>query len=276
MRKIIGPDVSFYQDSPGTPQGINFVRLNQAADFVIIRAGQHLGADSDFIVNWRDAKAAGLPRGSYWFYDSRADPRQQADLWFNLLNGDLGELPLFADLEEAYNGPYAGWTYWKQFLDRIKSLVGNKEVGIYTAFYYWQSNAPNPTTQPQELEYFHRYPLWIANYGVSEPMVPRPWSANEWLFWQYTASGDGLYYGVESLEIDLNYFNGDAQAFANRFNVPLPTDPIPPEDPRGNRYRVNAGTLYVREGPGTEYQSIGFLVRNDIVEALDTNPMGSW
>ena len=276
MRRIIGPDVSFYQDSPGTPQGINFVRMNQASDFVIIRAGQHLGADSDFEVNWREAKAAGLPRGSYWFYDSRADPRQQAELWFNLLDGDLGELPLFADIEETYNGPFAGWANWRQFLDRIKALVGRKEVGIYTAFYYWQNNAPNPTTQPAELEYFHRYPLWIANYGVSEPMVPRPWGANEWLFWQYTASGDGLYYGVESLEIDLNYFNGDAQAFADRFNVPLPTDPIPPEDPRGQRYRVNAGTLYVREGPGTEYPSIGYLVRNDVVEALDTNPMGTW
>jgi GH25 family lysozyme M1 (1,4-beta-N-acetylmuramidase)/uncharacterized protein YraI len=276
MRRIIGPDVSFYQDSPATPQGINFVRMNQASDFVIIRAGQHLGADSDFRVNWRDAKAAGLPRGSYWFYDSRADPRQQADLWFSLLDGDLGELPLFADLEESYNGPYTGWAYWKQFLDRIKSLVGRKEVGIYTAFYYWQSNAPNPTTQPQELEYFHRYPLWIANYGVSEPMVPKPWSANEWLFWQYTASGDGLYYGVESLEIDLNYFNGDAQAFADRFNVPVPTDPTPPEDPRGNQYRVNAGSLYVREGPGTTFPSIGYLVRNDVVEALDTNPLGTW
>jgi GH25 family lysozyme M1 (1,4-beta-N-acetylmuramidase)/uncharacterized protein YgiM (DUF1202 family) len=276
MRKIIGPDVSFYQDSPTTPQGINFVRLNQAADFVIIRAGQHLGADSDFKVNWRNAKDVQLPRGSYWFYDSRADPKQQAELWFSLLDGDLGELPLFADLEEAYNGSYAGWNNWKIFLDRIKALVGSKEVGIYTAYYYWRENAPDPVTQANELEYFHRYPLWIANYNVAQPMVPKPWSADEWIFWQYTASGDGLYYGVESLEIDLNYFNGDAQAFANRFNVPVPTDPIPPEDPRGEQYRVNVGSLYVREGPGTTYPHIGFLVRNDIVEAIDTNPTGNW
>src|SRR4026207_1701600 len=141
MRKIIGPDVSFYQDSPTTPQGINFTRLNEAADFVIIRAGQHLGADSDFKTNWRDAKAANLPRGSYWFYDSRADPKKQAELWVSLLDGDMGELPLFADLEEAYNGPFTGWKYWKDFLDRLKSLVGQKEIGIYTAFYYWQQNA---------------------------------------------------------------------------------------------------------------------------------------
>ncbi|HJS19862.1 MAG TPA: SH3 domain-containing protein [Anaerolineales bacterium] len=276
MRKIIGPDVSFYQDDNSTPQGINFVRMNQLTDFVIIRAGQHLGADPDFRENWRRAKEAGLPRGSYWFYDSRADPRQQANLWFDLLAGDFGELPLFADLEESYGGPFTGWPHWKTFLERIKALVGSKEVGIYTAFYYWRDNAPNPNTQPSELEYFHRYSLWIANYGTDQPMVPRPWSPNEWLFWQFTASGDGLHYGVESFEIDLNYFNGDAQAFAQRFNVPVPEDPIPPEDPVGNRYRVSAGSLYVRQGPGTSFPSIGFLVRNDIVEVLAANPDGAW
>jgi lysozyme len=275
-RKIIGPDVSFYQDSPSTPQGIDFVRMNQAADFVIVRAGQNVWTDSDFKVNWQQSKQAGLPRGSYWFYDSRAAPNQQADLWVSLLGSDLGELPMFADLEETYNGPYAGWTHWKTFLERIKSQVGNKEIGIYTAYYYWQSNAPNSSTQPAELEYFHRYPLWIANYGTSQPLVPKPWVADEWLFWQYTDAGDGIYYGVESLEIDLNYFNGTAQEFANRFHVPLPQDPVPPPDPSGNRYRVTAGSLYVRSGPGTTYPSVGYLVQNDIVEALASNADGSW
>jgi GH25 family lysozyme M1 (1,4-beta-N-acetylmuramidase)/uncharacterized protein YraI len=272
-RKIIGPDVSFYQDAPNTPQGIDFVRMNEAADFVIIRAGQNLWADSDFKDNWLRSKQAGLPRGSYWFYDSRADPKQQADLWVSLLGSDRGELPMFADLEETYKGPFAGWTYWKTFLERIKTLVGNKEVGIYTAYYYWQNNAP---TQPADLEYFHQYPLWIANYGVSQPLIPKPWIADEWLFWQYTSSGDGLYYGVESLEIDLSYFNGTAQQFADRFHVPLPQDPVPPPDPSGNRYRVTAGSLYVRSGPGTTYPSVGYLVQNDIVEALASNADGSW
>jgi GH25 family lysozyme M1 (1,4-beta-N-acetylmuramidase)/uncharacterized protein YraI len=272
-RQIIGPDVSFYQDDPGTPQEINFERMNLTTDFVIIRAGQNLWADSDFKNNWRRAKEVGLPRGSYWFYDSRAEPRQQAELWVNLLSGDMGELPLFLDLEEAYRGSYSGWSHWKTCLERLRALVGSKEIGIYTAFHYWNSNAP--LSQPNELEYFHRYPLWIANYGVAQPLVPRPWTTNEWLFWQFTASGDGPFYGVESLEIDLNFFNGDAQAFAQRFKVPVPTDPIPP-DPAGNQYRVNAGTLNVREGPGTNFRAIGFLRRNEIVEALEANADGSW
>lgn len=272
-RQIIGPDVSFYQDDPGTTGEINFEQMDKSADFVIIRAGQNLWADSDFKNNWRRAKEAGLPRGSYWFYDSRADPKQQADLWVNLLGGDLGELPLFLDLEEAYKGTYAGWQHWKTCLERLKALVGSKEIGIYTAYYYWNNNAP--LSQAAELEYFHRYPLWIANYGVSQPLIPRPWTTNEWLFWQFTASGDGPSYGAESQEIDLNYFNGDAQSFAARFNVPVPQDPTPP-DPAGTRYRVNAGTLNVREGPGTSYKAIGTFQRNDTVELIESNPDGSW
>ena len=275
MHRITGPDVSFYQDDPGTPRGIDFARMNQVADFVIVRAGQNQWIDTDFETNWRGARQVGLPRGSYWFYDSRADPRRQAELWVDTLNNDLGELPLFADLEEAYGGPFTGWQHWRTFLERLRALVGQKEIGIYTAFFYWRENAPNPTTQPNELEYFHRYPLWIANYGTSQPLVPQPWNTNEWLFWQFTAMGDGLAYGVESLDIDLNYFNGDGQAFARRFSVPVPPEP-PSPDPAGKKYVVTANSLYVREGPGTNYPAIGFLIRNEIVDGLAANGNRTW
>jgi uncharacterized protein YgiM (DUF1202 family) len=80
---------------------------------------------------------------------------------------------------------------------------------------------------------------------------------------------------VESAEIDLNYFNGEAQDFASRFNLPLPQDPTLPE-PTGKKYIVNAGALYVRQGPGTNYKAVGYLVRNDIVEAYDFNSDGTW
>ena len=62
----------------------------------------------------------------------------------------------------------------------------------------------------------------------------------------------------------------------DRFHVSLPQDPIPPPDPSGNRYRVTAGSLYVRQGPGTSYPAVGYLLQNDIVEALASNADGSW
>lgn len=236
MTNASGPDVSFYQDDNETPQKIDFKRMDTVASFVIIRAGQNLWKDPDFTDNWQASKDAGLPRGSYWFYDSRANPKRQAELWAELLGGDLGELPLFADFEEKYGGDYAGWHHWYDFLEALKILLPNKEIGIYTAYYYWRENAPNASTQTESLEYFHQYPLWIANYKVVVPKVPLPWQAEEWLFWQYTAGGDGAKYGVESKGIDLNWFNGNIEALNKRFNLRITPDPnpVPPPTPNIN------------------------------------------
>ncbi|MBI5954283.1 MAG: SH3 domain-containing protein [Chloroflexi bacterium] len=282
MANVIGPDVSFYQDDPETPQGIDFVKMRKSAGYVIIRAGQNTWVDSDFKINWREAKLAKLPRGSYWFYDSRTEPKKQAELWVSLFGGDFGELPLFADFEENYKGPYKGWKNWYTFLERLKSLVGGHEIAIYTAYYYWRDNAPNAETQSASLNYFKQYPLWIARYQATEPLVPAPWKKEEWLFWQYTEVGDGKLYGVESKGIDLNYFNGDMTAFAARFNLTIPDpdpdpDPDPEDKPTGIDYRVTAQpSLKVREGPGTTYNSIGLLYPDEIVEEINANSDRTW
>ena len=82
---IIGPDVSFYQDKPDTPKGIDFAMMKAAgARFAIIRAGQNLWEDRAFDESWRNSKGV-LPRGSYWFYDSRVDPKFQAKKRFALV-----------------------------------------------------------------------------------------------------------------------------------------------------------------------------------------------
>ncbi len=283
MANVIGPDVSFYQDDPETPQGIDFVKMRKSAGYVIIRAGQNTWVDSDFKVNWREAKLAKLPRGSYWFYDSRTEPKKQAELWVQQFGSDFGELPLFADFEEAYMGPYRGWKNWYTFLERLKQLVNGHEIAIYTAYYYWRDNAPNATTQTANLNYFKQYPLWIANYNTNEPLIPLPWKKGEWLFWQYTETGDGKLYGVESKGIDLNYFNGDMTAFAARFNLTVPNpdpnpDPIPDDDnPTGITYLVTAQpSLKVREGPGTTYNAIGLLYPNEVVEEINANSDRTW
>ena len=251
MSQVIGTDVSFYDNSSSTPQGVDFVKMHSLAQFTIIRAGQNLWVDSDIKSNWSAAKQAGIPRGSYWFYDSRTDPKAQADLWVSALGGDFGELPMFLDLEETYGGPYAGWKNWVTFLERLKSNAPGKEIGLYTAYYYFRDYAPNASTDLKDLQYFRQYTLWIANYGanLTSPLVPQPWGANEWLFWQYTPQGDGSAYGSESDVIDLSYFNGTLDAFKARFPLPTPVPPpsptLPPATPL--KKKVAHGVNYVRE-----------------------------
>ncbi len=261
MAYALGPDISFYQDDNTTPQGVDFDKMRERSDFVIIRAGQNTWLDPDFKHNWQAAKKAGIPRGSYWFYDSRSEPKAQAELWRDALGDDQGELPLFADFEESYDGPYTGWQKWYAFLEYVKRMMPDKEVVIYTGYYYWKENAPDPNLHPESLEYFHQYPLWIARYGASEPLVPAPWEEDEWTFWQFTEHGEGADYGVETAGIDLNYFNGTAEEFRERFNIQItPMTAI--------KYKAD---FSLRTGPGRNYAAIAHLVHDEIVERLDSD-----
>lgn len=218
----LGADVSFYQDDEETPQPIDFEKMKRGGiKFVIIRAGQSTWVDREFSTSWVNAKKAGIPRGSYWFYDSRSEPRAQARLWLKTLGNDLGELPLWCDFEDLYSGPYHGWKHWYDFMDELLKSAPIEKLGIYTGYYYWLDNTVEKQIPVTSLQWFSQFPLWIARYKADSPLVPVPW--NDWTIWQYTDEGDGRFYGVESLELDMNYFNGSIEEFESRFgSVDIP------------------------------------------------------
>ena len=201
-------DVSFWQGA------INFVMMKAAGLFgVIIRAGQNTWADLKFKTNWALAKAAGLPRGSYFFYDSRVDPGRQAKLWADQLGDDLGELPHAADFEESYGGAFGKVEHFKAFLQEFQRLTGLPEdrIMIYTGFFWWLARVGDDP-------WFRRFQLWLASYGtMQQARIPAPWKEIDLLFWQYTSSGNGPAYGVGSQEIDLNYFYSDPFTYFKRF-----------------------------------------------------------
>ena len=231
MTIIHGPDVSFYQNKPDTPQRIDFQKMREAgASFVIIRAGQNLWEDSEFDISWQAAKGV-LPRGTYWFYDSRIDPKFQAKKWLSCFNdqADLGELPHWGDFEDTYGGKFGRWQDWYDFLEELKRLRPGIRLGVYTGYWYWRERTIAKSIPTASLNYFKQYPLWIANYKVNTPLIPEPWNA--WTLWQYTDSGNGRQYGVESNEIDLNYFQGDFQAFAGSMPTSQPEEPKPETKP---------------------------------------------
>ena len=225
-------DISFYQYGYTNPPSdwtitryIDFEKMRRLTSAVIIRAGQNLWKDRAFDISWQRAKEAGLHRGCYWFYDSRVSPNLQAELWIKIMNGDLGELPLWCDSEDNYKGAYGGWKNFYNFIEALKKLAPKKEIGVYTNYYYWLENTiASPTgISNASLNYFKQYPLWIAAYNNLKPTVPKPWT--DWAIWQYTDNGDGKLYGVESLNIDLNYFNGDEEAFRARFGLGATVQP---------------------------------------------------
>lgn len=209
------PDFSFWQDDPTTPQDIDFQALRQKSRGVILRAGQNLWIDKTFRTNYANAKAAGVLRGTYYFYDSRADPKKQAEKWIEALAGDYGELEHFADFEDSYGGDFHGWKHWYNFLERVKELAPGIKLGVYTGYYYWKQHTLGAAIPTASLNYFAQYPLWIAWYNPFLPFIPAPWTA--WLFWQYTDDYPSDGWGAESNEIDMNRFAGDEADFIARY-----------------------------------------------------------
>lgn len=203
-------DVSFWQGR------IDFWAMKRSGiSGVIIRAGQNKWKDKCFDVNWRDAKAYRLPRGSYWFYDSREDPKNQADLYRETLGNDLGELPVVVDYEDTYNGPFKGWKRLYDFIERLvsKGRVPRNHIMIYTGYWYWMANSPQK--DPAALNYFKKYPLWLASYTTNPKRVriPRPWTDADVKLWQWGTPAEGLARGVQSKEIDMNKFLGDEEDY---------------------------------------------------------------
>jgi len=255
-------DVSFWQDV------IDFeVMRNAGLKGLIIRAGQRNWADSKFSTNWQKAKQAGIPRGSYWFYDSRETPQKQAELWASLLDGDPGELVHACDFEESYGGAYGSKAHLKEFINRFQDLTGFPDLRIanYTGFFWWLERVGNDP-------FFKRYDLWLAWYSaMANVRVPAPWSETDLLLWQYTSSGNGTTYGVSSREIDLNWFYGSETEYKQRFGL----GNFPPSG--GNvieekYFKVVVGGINVRSTP--EYKAdgsndIGDVVRDDILHTTE-------
>lgn len=158
--------------------------------------------DPMFAQNWQEAGAAGLLRGAYHFFRAEDDPEVQAT-WFWQTVGAPGELPLVVDIEETMGQPasvvVANLT---AFLASLQRLTGKPPM-IYTDPGFWNGLGTSA---------FGGYPLWVANYGVSQPTLPTGWAL--WDFWQHSQTGQVA--GIEG-PVDLDVFSGPASALQKAF-----------------------------------------------------------
>ncbi len=235
-------DISFYQSTA------DFIKMISASvEGVVIRAGQNLWTDPKAEEFMSNAELANMSIGSYWYYDSRADPKQQAKKWKEVLGNHKTPLYCWADYEETYDGTYHGWRAFYDFLEACKTEMPDRKFGIYTGYYYWVDHSPNPITQAANLNYFAQYPLWLAWYttDLSLVKIPKPWT--KLIFWQYTSSGNGITYGVGSKEVDKNKFNGSLEEFNNMFGLENGGTPTMPEITYEGMAKVN--NIIVRNAP---------------------------
>lgn len=208
------PDVSFYQGN------INWEVMRSRTDAVIIRGGQNTWEDPRFRRNWGEAKRLGMKRGTYWFYDDRTSPGAQAQLLASLLQDDLPEMEVWCDWEKSYGGSFAGLPNVVAFMQAIEDRLPDVQVGMYTGYYWFRENT-SAITNASQFTYLKDKPLWLAYYGnAAEIRIPAPWTSL--LLWQYGTPAVGAEYGVETTEIDMNYFNGTQSDFEQRYGTTTP------------------------------------------------------
>ena len=168
---VSGVDVSEFQGS------IDWNAVHGSGrGFAIARVSDGTGhPDPTFATNWAGIKNAGMVRGVYQFFRASEDPTAQANLLVSAI-GTLGadDLPPVADVEvsDGVSGAtlVANLATW---LGVIKSKTGRTPM-IYTAPGFWN---PLPSTGQ-----FAGDVLWVANWQVSCPDTPTPWTG--WTFWQ--------------------------------------------------------------------------------------------
>ncbi len=158
-------------------------------DFVWLRAGEGatgptaFPGDATFLPRVREAKAAGLKVGAYWFLHpktSRSGAEEARAFHRRLVQAGLGAGDLVPVLDiEVKEGltddevrQYAAEAY-----DELRALTGRK-VAIYSFTFFL-------TRWPLK---FARAPLWIADFrGLAAPGIPAPWSKAA--AWQWTSKG---------------------------------------------------------------------------------------
>lgn len=170
-----GLDVSVWQGE------IDFVQVKAyGKEVVYIRAGYGLSEDARFRENAEKARAAGLKVGFYFYVTAsdQAQAREQAAYFAGLLREQTYECRPAVDFEQ-----YGSLS--KTELNEIAlAFAGTLEgqTGVIPVFYTDSSSARSIWEKD-----LTRYPLWIADYGVSQPESLGLWS--EWVGFQYEDNG---------------------------------------------------------------------------------------
>lgn len=167
--------------------------------FAIIRLGYRgygsegtLCTDPYFESNIRNAKAAGIKVGVYFFTQaiSTAEARAEARYVMDVLNGAYLDMPIYYDIE-AYPASYgarmdyaglskaAKTNNCRAFCDEIEK--GGYTAGVYSYRNYFYSDVDGPALG-------NEYPVWLAEYTDEASY------SGAYHMWQFasTASVDGI------------------------------------------------------------------------------------
>lgn len=196
----IGIDVSRFQGA------IDWERVGRTrVEFAYVQASrgdgtycpvvpERCGADEYYAVNYEGARAFGLKVGAYHRAFARGPGIEGARLHARgealLFIAQVGKLRA-RDLRPALDveTPFGGLreralrVWIATWLRVVERRLGAKPL-IYTNNSSWQATGNSPRFAREG------HLLWVANWGVREPLVPAfNWNALGWEVWQFTSDG---------------------------------------------------------------------------------------
>lgn len=182
-------DISTWQGS------IDFNKVKAAGyDYVIIRAGygkEKSQKDNMFETNYKNAKAAGLKVGAYWFSYamSPSTATAEADACLSCIKGKKFDLPIYYDMEyqPAMSTSNSNYTQMAvNFCNRLKS--NGFKSGVYSSASVYDYLLNRTTLKNNDIS------IWNAEWYI-KPSITCD-------VWQYSETGriNGI-----STTVDLNY-----------------------------------------------------------------------
>lgn len=197
-KQVRGIDVSQWQDDIDWKKvkagGIQFafMRVSKGKDYV----------DPKFAQNRAGALDAGLKIGFYHYFKPGDPVDDQIKTFVSTIGkADPAALRLVIDTEDVKS--WAPFTQEEriqkieQWCKGVEAALGKTPIiSIYGSPNFFDESLKNDTR-------LSKYDLWIANYNVAEPRVPKPWS--KWTFWQYSETGKVP--GIKTA-VDLDFYNG--------------------------------------------------------------------
>lgn len=154
---------------------------NAGIQFAILRAGygrELSQKDARFEENYRNAKAAGIPVGAYWYSYamSEEEARLEADVFLSVISGKQFEMPVYFDLEEKKQfdlGRKKVSAIMRAFLEKVE------KAGYFVGLY---GSASSLTTHTAD-DIKSRYTIWLAHWTEQTNY------SGAYGIWQYSSEG---------------------------------------------------------------------------------------
>ena len=184
---VKGIDVSKWQGD------IDFAKVKDSGvEFVIIRAGYGDGnKDTYFEQNYKNAKAAGLHIGAYWYSyaDSTEAAKKEAQAFADILSGKQLDYPVYFDIEEKIQLSQ-GKDFCSILITAFCTEMENH--GYFAGFYTSLSHLSSVVTDAVK----KRFTVWVAQWAGKCSYT------GAYGIWQYSSKGSipGI-----SGNVDLDY-----------------------------------------------------------------------